>query len=258
MVQPLAAAGNLDFVILGGVDGREIVGVQRSNRSYTASQGAILDKLQFTKAILAGTQTGGSGIARVEKGYALFTAAPIHQDGKIIGLAVVGVMLDQAMDPLRGSSLFPITLYGPQGELLRTTLSPDEETVNALGLAPGVLDMAMAGDTRVPVRTLQIGPTPYEAAYIPLISDSTLLGVVGVFQADQLWYATDFSRHTLSVLLSGLAAVVVIVSFLGISFALRRLEWVTRTVQALAWGDPYARTNMQPSDEIGELGHAMD
>src|SRR5215475_11199534 len=44
IVQPLAAASNLDFVILGDGEGREIVGVQRtngSNSSYTASQGAV-------------------------------------------------------------------------------------------------------------------------------------------------------------------------------------------------------------------------
>src|SRR5258708_9445690 len=105
---------------------------------------------------------------------------------------------------------------------------------------------------------MSVEQTPYQVAYIPFVVDSVPLGVVGVLQANNRWYATDASRAMVALCLSLTAALVVIVSFLGISLALQRLRRVTYTLQRLAWGDPYARTNFQPTDEIGELGSAVD
>ncbi|MEP7289826.1 MAG: ATP-binding protein [Chloroflexota bacterium] len=266
VIQPLAAASDLDYVLVSGANGHEIVGVQRVGGNYRASQGAFLDKLGFLQPILSGIQSSASGIVRVENGYGLFTAAPIRQENRIVGVAVVGIRLERVLQTLRESSLAEMALYGPDGELLRTTFTTinadavdaNEAVLALLKLDSETRDMALTGDNRVPVRAVQIGQTPYQVAYIPLIVDSTVLGVVGVLQVNNLWYATDLSRQLLSLCLSGLAAVIVITSFSTVSLALRRLSRVTRTAQALAWGDPYARTLMEPTDEIGEIGYALD
>ena len=257
LVEPLAAAADLDYLLIGAGNGRELVGIQRSStdKPYVASEGALLNKLGFTTSVLSGENASASGLARIDNGYALFTAIPVHQNNQIIGVAVVGITLDRVVGSLRGSSLGQIVLYGPDREILFSTVNT---STDALSLSQPVQEQATAGGNLVPVQSMRVEQTPYQVAYIPFVVDSVPLGVVGVLQANNMWYATDASRAMLALFLSLTAALVVIVSFLGVSLAVQRLSRVTYTLQRLAWGDPYARTNFQPTDEIGELGSAVD
>ena len=60
------------------------------------------------------------------------------------------------------------------------------------------------------------------------------------------------------LLLAMLVAVVVIVSFIIIGVIFKRLEKIRATAEALASGHYVARTGMEPIDEIGKLGQALD
>jgi PAS domain S-box-containing protein len=182
----------------------------------------------------------------------------VQRDGEVVGITIVGITLDRAIQSLRGSALSQLVIYGPEGELLRTTLNYDQATQNVLALSPEISRQARAIDSRAPIQDIKVGPTLYQAVYLPFIVDVDVLGVLALLQPNNLWYATDASRQLLSLALSGLVAAVVIVAFVGTGLMLRRLDRVTQTAQALAAGDPHARTGMKGTDEIGELGKAID
>jgi signal transduction histidine kinase len=257
LVQPLAAAADLDYLFVGGPDAHELVGIQRGSpdKPYVASEGALLNQLGFITAVLSGENASTSGIVRIGTGYALFTAAPIRRNNQIVGVVAVGIALDRAVQSLQGSSLSPIALFGPNRELLYSTL---KDASDSLTLSQPVQQQALAGDNLVPIDSFTVAQTPYQVAYVSFATDNVPLGIVGVLQPNNMWYATDTSRAMLALFLSLIAALVVVVAYLGVSLALHRLSRVTYAVQRLAWGDPYARTNLQATDEIGELGIAVD
>ncbi len=256
LAEPLAVADSLDYLLVGTKDGRELVGLHRTPKgTYEATQDTLLDKIGFVGVVLHGGQPNASGIVSTEQGYALFTVVPIKQNNKIVGESIVGTTLDHLAQTLRGNSLSQLIFYGPEGELLRSTIETDDP---ALALAQETRQQVMGNESIVPVKELQIAASPYQAVYVPLVVESIPLGVIALLQPNNMWYATEASRHTMSLAFSGLAAATVIAVFAVVGLILRRLDKVTRTAQALAWGDPYARTGMESNDEIGELGKAID
>ncbi len=260
LVQPLAAAADLDYLVVGTTEGKELVGLERNSATlaYGASQGALLDKLYMVKNVVSGKQETAAGIVRTRNGYALFTVALVRRGETVSGVAVVGTALERVAVSLRGSSQADLAMYSPEGELLGMTMPVNEAESKTLALSVDMRNQMLESENRVPVRSLTLDGTPYQAAYVPLIVGTNLVGMVGLYQPNNMWYATDASRSLLSLAFSALAAGVIIVASVGVGWALRRMERVTRTAQALASGDPYARTGMEANDEIGELGKAID
>ncbi len=248
----LAAAGDLDYVIVGTDQGKEIVGLHRktSDTDYEASQGVSLDKLGFISAILSGKQASVSGIVRTDAGCALFTAVPVQKDNQVVGITVVGNTLEHVIQSLRVGG--QLALYGPDGEPLAANM--EQIPAAPLASAPSII----TAENVIPVQDIQIGQTRYQTAFVPFIVDSNTLAGIELFQPSNTWTATSASRQLLSAAFSLLAGGIVVVTFVGTGLILRRLERVTQTAQALASGDPSARTHMKATDEIGELGKAVD
>jgi len=248
----LAAAGDLDYVIVGTDKGKEIVGLRRKSggTDYEASQGVALDKLGFTAPILSGKQASASGIVRTNTGYALFTAVPVQKEKQIVGITVVGHTLEHVIQALRVGSR--IALYGPDGEPLAADMA--QIPAAPLTIAPP----AITADNAIPIQDIQIGSSLYQTAFVPFVVDSNTLAVIELLQPNNTLTATSASRQLLSVAFSLLAGGIVVVAFVGVGLMLRRLGRVTQTAQALVSGDKSARTHMKATDEIGELGKAVD
>jgi PAS domain S-box-containing protein len=253
VLEALTAAEALDYVQLYGPDGREIVGLQRVTRiasgtpqtDYAVSDGTPLDDVLGGDALRP-------VIVRTPQGYALLAPAPVLAADESLGTLLVGTRLDRALVMLRAGDGTDLALFGgPEGALLARTLS---STV----APPDAWARVFDEPTTPPVERLTLNDQPYHAAYVPLAIDGTPLGVLGVYGADTTLYATDSSRTVISVLAAGAVALVVLVAFAVTGYFVGRLEHVNRTAHALAAGDRRARTRMQPGDEIGELGAALD
>jgi signal transduction histidine kinase/HAMP domain-containing protein len=259
LLRPLAAAGDLDYLIVGSDNGREVVGLEHSGNAYRISQGTLLNQLGFVDGILSGGQASTSGIVRTTDGYGLFAAVPVQRrgvDSQLAGVAVTGIRLARALGTLRDTDLSQVALFGPKGELLDTTFAADQAGVVATLKDIGPRLLASAGS--VTVINLQSGETQYQAAYLPFVNDGQTLGILALLRPNTLWVATDRSRQTLSLAFSAAAGGVLIVAFIGVSLTVRRLEHITRTARALAAGDMHARTGLDPGDEVSELGRAID
>src|SRR5690606_15988956 len=70
--------------------------------------------------------------------------------------------------------------------------------------------------------------------------------------------ASAVGQQLTGLLVAALAASVLIVIFTGLSWMTGRVNRITRTAELLAHGERTARTNMQPTDEIGRMGQALD
>lgn len=263
VLEPLAAAADLDYLLIADPTGREIIGLQRGETitgalDYAVATGTDLSALFVTEpARGAGTNTR-SVLVRTGQGYALMTAGPVLRDQELIGVVMAGTRIERVIDVLRGGDSVQIALFGAGGDFVRTTLPFDDATRAAIQIAPETFEQALDTPGQVPVASVDIGGRTYNAAYLPLVAGGSALGVVGLYMVDDTLYATTLSREVISLLAAAFVGMVVVVTFGVTGHFTHRLERVTRTAHALASGSAAARTGMTAGDEIGELGAALD
>ncbi len=258
-----ALAAGLDSVIITDAQGREVAGLQRVSTTeftdYVISSGTDLSTEPIVQSVLNDQQTQTSGLFNTPEGLTLYTAVPVRQDDETIGAVLVGIYLNQVLEDLQGSAVADIALYGGDGRLLSTTLllQGDVSGLNTIDATLIKQTLNTAGQAII-APSVQINNIPYRAVYFPFIYGTQTLGVVATFVPDNVPFATEIGRQITSLALSAIAGVIVIAVFVGITRVTGRIEEVTVVADALAKGHTVARTQMQPTDEIGALGHALD
>ncbi len=258
-----AVAAGLDSVIIVDAQGQEVAGLQRVSTAeftdYAVSSGTDLDAELIVQAILNKQETQASGLLNTPEGFTLYTAVPIRREDEIIGAVLVGLYLNQVLEDLQGSAVADVALYGADGRLLATTLllQGDVSAFNTIDDALIQQTLNTAGQAII-TPPMPINNIPYRAVYFPFIYGTQTLGVVATFVPDNVPFATEIGRQITSLALSAIAGAVVIMAFIGITRVIGRIEAVSAIAEALATGQATARTQMQPSDEIGALGHALD
>ncbi len=264
ILEPLALAADLDYVLVADANDQEVVGLQRVDNAkgaadYAVASGTDLETLVAKQpALFAPGSDLRAAITRTGQGHALMTAGPVMLDDERIGTVLVGVRVERVLESLRGGDPAELALFGPDGVFVRTTLLFDDTSRTALALDRDAFEQALTTPGQVPVESLKIDGQAYNAAYIPLVINGTPLGVLGVYRVDDTLYATWLSREWISSLSSVLVGMVVLVTFVVVGRFANRLERVTKTADALAAGDARARTRMKANDEIGELGVTLD
>jgi two-component system sensor histidine kinase ResE len=258
LLEPLAAAADLDYLIAADAEDREVLGLQRVVTADGAVDYAVATGTDLSASLASHGTEHWATIALTGQDYALLVAGPVLDGDRKIGTVLAGVRLDRTMDLLRGGDGIDLALFGAEGRFLRTTLPFDEQTRDTLPLSPDAFAQALSTPGQVPVDHLAIHGTPYGAGYVPLVIAGTPLGVAGTYMVEDTPYATWFSRDLMSLFSAAMVGLIVIATFAVVGRITKRLERVTRTAHALAAGDAYARTRMRPGDEIGELGATLD
>jgi two-component system sensor histidine kinase ResE len=264
LLEPLALAADLDYVLVADANDQEVLGLQRVDNGggaadYAVASGTDLETLIAKQPALFAPGTDlRAAITRTGQGHALMTAGPVMLDDKRVGTILAGVRIERLLDALRGGDTAELALFGPDGVFVRTTLPFDDTTRAVLALDGDAFQQALTTPGQVPVENLEIEGKPYNAAYLPLVINGTPLGVLGVYRVDDTLYATWLSREWISTLAAVLVGMVVLVTFVVVGRFANRLERVTRAAGALAAGDARARTRMKAHDEIGELGVTLD
>jgi PAS domain S-box-containing protein len=264
LLEPLALAADLDYVLVADANGQEVIGLQRVDTSggtadYAVASGTDLETLVAKQPLLFAPGTDlHAAMTRTGQGHALMTSGPVMLDDQRVGTVLVGVRIERVFDTLRGGDPAEFALFGPDGVFVHTTLPFDDTTRAALALDSAAFQQALTTPGQVPVESLIVDGKPYNAAYIPLVINGTPLGVLGVYRVDDTLYVTWLSREWISMLAAVLVGMVVLVTFMVVGRFAHRLERVTKTAGALAAGDARARTRMNAHDEIGELGVTLD
>ncbi|HVU14226.1 MAG TPA: ATP-binding protein [Phototrophicaceae bacterium] len=220
-----ARRADLDGIILTDANGQYVYGVMRpsSTSDYAPAQ------LQDVSAQM------------------LLSMAPVSVNGTLVGTAYVGMQLTRWLDSVRADAAAEIAIY--QGTQLLAT------TVKALPAALPAQYVAPASSDAGAFQALDLNGSPYLGAYFPL--DNTR-AVIAVFVPDNAPFAAEAGQQLVALTLATVAAGVIITLFVMTNLFIERVNRVRQVAEALAEGDLSVRTNMQPTDEIGALGHAID
>ena len=182
---------------------------------------------------------------------AIFSAVPVVAGDTVLGTLYVGTRVSRWMDSVRGSAAAEVALY-QAGRLLTTSVAES----GALPAAPPAQYLAGAANASgEPFQALTLDDTLYLGVYTPLGSGDN---VVAVYVPDNAPFAAEAGQQLIALTLATVAAGIIITVFVMSNYFLERINRVRVVAESLAEGEFAARTGMQPTDEIGALGRALD
>ncbi|MEP7290660.1 MAG: ATP-binding protein [Chloroflexota bacterium] len=222
LVENFARRADLDSVILMDSAGQDVIGLMRD------SSGA------YVSTTLEAAQQ-----------LALYSSTPVTLDGEVVGLALAGTGFGRLVDQVRGSAAAEVGVYDGS-RLLAATVDSIPNTVPA---------QYVGTNSAEPFQALALNGSPYLGSYF-LLNDSQ--AVVAVFVPDNAPFAAEAGQQLIALTLATVAGGIVIALFVMTNVFIERLNKVRQVAEALADGDFSVRTGMQPTDEIGALGHAID
>jgi signal transduction histidine kinase len=193
-----------------------------------------------------------------------FTALPIVQENRMMGVVVVGTSLETFLPNVRDTVLADVVIYAPNEMAIASTLQAVEEEegifLATLSLPPGVYQQVTETEDLVIGENFKFkNNRQYSVARGVLEVGSDRLGIFAVILPSNYVAQFGIANRNLYVLIFSLATVVVIV--LGFYIAHRittPLSSLVQTSEAIAGGDLSQRTGLRSSDEIGALANSFD
>lgn len=192
----------------------------------------------------------------------LYTAAPVRQNGQLVGGIMVGLPLDVLLDRLqRRSQASATTFYDPAGQAVATT-----QVLAANAVVPAipadVLTLLRAERSAEPIHlqsTVALNGREHQLAYSPLQIRRAMNG----------YFSVAISRHFIidtwaseRLPLIGFAMLLVIaVCWIGLSVArqiTRPLNDLVETARAVTQGNLQQRSTIESRDELGVLSRSLN
>ncbi|MBZ0292717.1 MAG: PAS domain-containing protein [Anaerolineae bacterium] len=223
----LAQGGDADVVALVDSQGIERLTLYRAGEQFQQRAGTNLG--------LVGEETI-SGILEINGVGMLYTATPAFVNGNnFTGYGLAGHRLERVLQPT--SAVVDLAFYTNDGRRLYSTL-PQNVTWDSSA------------------STVALEGQEYALTRVPFEVGGHVQGVLDVLvEADA---GGNMLPQLIGLLLAALTAVVIIAVFVILGRMLARLDKVRSTSEALAAGQMMMRTGLQPTDEIGTIGHALD
>ena len=197
-----------------------------------------------------------AGIVSTSAGPALYTAGPVERDGELVGVVLVGTLLDSFLPLIKGAAFADVTFYDDTGVLLGTTFQrgPDETAEAALepNAEGGVLSPGLREHHTLAGRE-------YALLYGELRVRDELIGTYSVGLATSFVTSARGSAWAELGLLfaAGTVLVLAIGSLLSRSLT-SPLAKLLAAARSVSDGDLTARSGVHSRDEIGALASTFD
>ncbi len=263
ILESSARLAGLDSVAVTDVAGMEILGLRRTQQgeviTYAISVDTDLRLQSVVRSVLDEGFVGASGLLQTPSGVMVYTAVPLTSADTRIGVVLVGRQLDTLLAELKTYGAVELALYGSDGALMDSTVMAAGQSAETAQMPISQFQEALTASDNLMVRTVNLNSAPYQAAYFPLRYGPETLGVLGAFALDSVPAMTQSGRQLTGLVLATLTAAVLVGLFVALNYqVIFRLAQVSTVAQALSKGELSARTQMQPTDELGAAGHALD
>lgn len=226
-LESMAQGGNADLVSLIDSQGIERLTLYRMDGQFQQRAGTNLG--------LSGEETT-TGVIEIGNAAMLYTAAPVFVNGNnLLRYGMAGHRLERVLQP--ESAVVDLAFYTNSGQRLYTTF-PESVT----------------WDSSEP--TITLDGQAYALSRVPFEVNGRVLGVLDVLVEAQA--GRNMLPQLIGLLLAAMTAAILIAVFMLLGGMLARLDTIRSTTEALAAGQMMMRTGLQPTDEIGTIGHVLD
>lgn len=266
LIEPIAANKRAELVEVLDANGQRVLGIQLAD-----PQSLEYERLDdpndratwpIAQSVLASNEDAlGDKFAQIGQspdGYALYTAGPIYDGDKLVGVVLVGSLLSSVLPASKGEALADITVYGFDGTPLATTFATAASADEA-DLAPG--DAAGAQfDAPAGMRERKdLFGREFDLLYGELVIRDQAVGVFSVALPSSFILTAGGSTRWQMGLLFALATGVVLLAGWALARSLTKpLLRLVGTARAVAGGDLTARSGVRTADEIGVLASSFD
>jgi HD-GYP domain-containing protein (c-di-GMP phosphodiesterase class II) len=266
LILPLAANAGQEDVEVVDPGGHQIFGAALSDPhslTYVASNEneAFSTWQPFRSVVDTGTDELGDkyvGIVQTSAGPALFTAGPIFNQDKLIGVVLVGSPLSSLLSAVKLEALGDVTLYDTLGLPIASTLpldgldSPDE-----LRAAPSVLNNVGSDSAVRESRDLFGRSFDFLYGQMSLRGDLSLRYSVAL-PSQFISSAASITRWQMAALFTAATAAVLLTGLIVAHAITRPVLQLVKTAEAVSGGDLSARSGVSTHDEVGRLAKSFD
>ncbi len=192
-----------------------------------------------------------SAIVGTPWGPILYTAGPVKVANELVGVIAVGTPMDKVASRLSQEALAGLTLYGPDGSVVASTL-PGAGRV--LSVEPELYQRLASTDTEVSQRRVSLGASRYQEMLGMLEVRNEPALVMGVSQSISLIIDKGTQARNEMIALFSTVVFAVLVTGLGVARRLTRpIMLLADACRALAKGDLSREVPVISSDETGVL-----
>lgn len=266
LVEPLAANNRVELVEVLDASGQSVLGIRlddpTSLQYEPLSETGGRTSWSIVQSVLDGeTDALGDKFAQIVQtadGYALYSAGPVFQQDRLVGVVLVGSLLDSFLPVAKGEALADITIYDFGGTPLATTFAT-AGSENEADLTPdeGVLTRFAAPTALRESKTL-FG-RGFDLLYGDLIVRDQVVGVYSVaLPTSFIMSAGGSTRWQMGLLFSVATAAVFFTGWLLARSLTSPLLKLVATARVVAAGDLTARSAVRTGDEIGVLAGTFD
>ncbi len=200
-------------------------------------------------------------IVETSEGFVLYTAGPILENDKLVGVVLVGTSLDSFVKQVKTEALADVTIYDFDGAPLASSFAqPDDASSDEarLDVSAVVLEETTLGTDAIREHRTLWG-RDYDLMYGRLEVRDQVVGLYSVgLSTDFIFSAGSTTRLQMALLFGiGMVAVMAIGLFLA-RFLTQPLLRLVRAARLVAGGDLTARSQVRSIDEIGVLASSFD
>lgn len=269
LIYPLAVNSQEEAVEILDLQGVSVLslrhkpGAQVENYDFARGETAFAG-WSFVQNVLKGQVENGqdkyAGLVQAAWGNYFYVAGPIKDDqGKLVGIILVGESLEQIVQKIRGSTLADISIYDLQGNRLASSVNSPEEV--SYSLDPSQVTSIMGNqDQSSMIRELTVGSNKYSEILGPWEArGGEDLGVMGVSMLKLILVRT--SQITRAQIFLIVAIAILLVIAVGISLADQITRPLLRVVSAsseVARGNLAVKLKAAGNDEVAVLAHSFN
>ncbi len=262
LLLPIAVNNQVEILTLIDTNGKEILTLALDPRTgqYLRVDGKDFSSFPPVEMILESKvdEKGDkfTGLLQAKDGIAIFSSAAVRQsNGQLAGVLMVGTYLDHLVSDLKTRALADIVFLDRDGNLLSTTLPPEDGGYKVFEGAARL----QAADHSDQSHKLNLYGRGYQAVYAPLILRGADAGWLGVLLPEQFVVSTEAtSRNSLSLMFTfGTLMILLVGRLLAINIS-RPILWLRQMAEDVARGNLQQTINLRRSDEVGELAKSFD
>ena len=247
--------------------GRMIYGVRRGadpdNPAYgrIAAGGEDYAAWSPVKSVLAQAADANgdkfAGIVSTAGGPVFYSAGPVKQDGRLVGVVLVGTSLPSVLAGAKVESLSDVTLYDSSGAALVSTLPADG--IGGQGLSPSRDAQARLGSGAVVRESKRLYGRDFDFLYGTLLIRGEVPVTYSVaLPSSFITSAAAVTRWQMTALFAFATLAVLVTGWFVASALTRPIVTLAKTAEAVSAGDLSARSGVSTHDEIGLLARTFD
>lgn len=262
LLLPIASNNQIEMLTLVDTNGIELftLTLDPTSAQYVRSAGEDFSANPLVEKILNGEVDDKgdkfAGLLQTKDGTALVTSvAVLESDGQLAGVLLVGTYLDHLVSDLKSRALADIVILNEKGNLLSTTLPPEDRGYETFGqTAP----LQVSGYSTQALNLTLYG-RGYQVVYAPLMIRGEKYGWLGVLLPDQFVVSTEAtSRNSLSLIFTfGTLMVLLIGRLVALNIA-RPILLLRKMAEDVARGNLQQSIKLGRSDEVGDLADSFN